>query len=98
MKEYWFARRFPLRDMRSGMAPIHWKGWAAGIVFLLAMLLGGAAFWWFGAHGSMVKGAALFVAVAAAATVGFIGVAHRMGDHVRTVADYREDRKRASGQ
>lgn len=98
MKEYWFARRFPLRDMRAGMAPIHWKGWLVAVAFFAAMTLGGIVGWWLADHGQSTKGIVVFCAVAAAAAIGFIGVAHRTGDHVRTVADYREDRKRASGQ
>jgi F0F1-type ATP synthase assembly protein I len=98
VKEYWFARRFPLRDMRSGMAPIHWKGWAVAVAFVAAMAIGGILGWWFTDHGQMTKGIVVFGAFAVGAAIGFIGVAHRMGDHVRTVADYREDRKSASGQ
>lgn len=98
MKEYWFARRFPLRDMRPGMAPVHWKGWAVAGAFVAAMAMGGILGWWFAGHGETTKGVIVFSVFAVVAAIGFIGVAHRMGDHVRTVSDYREDRQRASGQ
>lgn len=96
MKQYWFARRFPLREMRGGMAPIHWKGWLVSCAFVAAMAAGGAAGWWLADHGDTTQGVVLFSAVATVSGIGFIGVSHKMGDHVRTVADYREDRNRAA--
>lgn len=95
MKEYWFARRFPIGAMRSGMAPVHWKGWAVAFGFVLAMCLGGLGAWWFIARGEMTKGFIVFGVVAVVSAIGFIGVAHKKGDHIRSVADYRKERTRA---
>lgn len=91
-KEYWFARRFPFGDRRGAMAPVHWKGWAVSFLFVIALMLGGVAFAWFGAQDDLLKGAAIFVVVAFFATIWFIGTSQRKGDLVRTVADYKKDR------
>jgi hypothetical protein len=92
MREYWFARRFPIGAMRSGMAPVHWKGWAVSLGFMAAMCIGGLGAWWFIGRGDVTKGAIVFGVVAFVSAVGFIGVAHKKGDHIRTAADYRKDK------
>lgn len=89
-REHWFARRFPLGDMRSGVAPVHWKGWAVAFAFVVALLLAGGAFWWFAARDQAVKGAFVFGVFAAAAALGFIRVANKKGDHVNCIADYEK--------
>ena len=95
MKEYWFARRFSIGAMRSGMAPVHWKGWTAAAGFVCALAVGAAGAWWLAQRGEITKGVILFSVVAVVAMIGFIGVSHKTGDHVRTVADYREENRRA---
>lgn len=94
-RQYWFARRYPLGNPRSSMAPVHWKGWAVSIAFV-ALLLGGAgAFVWFSLEGNMLEGAAMFGVLAFMAGAWFVLMTTANGDHVRTVADYKEEKKRA---
>lgn len=88
--EYWYARRYPLGSMRTGMAPVHWKGWALTMAFVAALALAGALFWWFAQRDEVVKGVAVFGVSAAGAGLGFIRVAHIKGDHINCVADYRK--------
>jgi hypothetical protein len=77
------------------MAPVHWKGWMVAFAFLVAMLVGALVGGFFLLSRQWVTGAVVFVSFAFVAGAGFIGVAHRKGDHVRTVANYREDRQSA---
>jgi hypothetical protein len=93
-REYWFARRFPIGNPRSGMAPVHWKGWLVAWAFLALMLGGAGAFVWFALEGNLIEGAAMFAIIAFIAGVWFVLMATANGDRVRTVADYREVRKR----
>lgn len=95
MTEVWFARRFPLRSMRSGLAPVHWKGWLVVLAFVLAMGLAGAVLWWFVSTGQMMKGALSFAGLSGVAMLGFIRVAHKRGDHINCVADYSKGKLRA---
>lgn len=92
--EYWFARRHPIGNGRNGMAPISWKGWLVALGFVLGMIAGGGAFAWYALDGKIPQGIAAFVALAFASGVTFIGVSQKKGDHVHTVADYREGRVR----
>lgn len=92
-REYWFARRFPLGDTRQGNAPVHWKGYAAALVFASALTVGGVAFAWLGGHGEMFIGAVVFGAVALVAGVWFTMTAKANGDPSRTVAAYGKDRR-----
>ena len=95
MTEIWFARRFPVGDPRKAMAPVHWKGYLAAGMFVVALLIGALAFAWMGAHGQIVQGAAAFIVAAAVGTIWFITVAERTCDKTRTVADYQKERARA---
>jgi hypothetical protein len=81
--------------MRSGMAPVHWKGWAVAWAFVFGMIAGAFVGAWFMMTGQVLKGALVFGAFAVVSAIGFIGVASRKGDPVRTVTDYREDAARA---
>jgi hypothetical protein len=92
-RDYWFARRFPLSDRRQSFAPVHWKGYAASLVFLLAMIGGGAAFAWLGANNDMFEGIVVFAIVALLAGLWFTTTAKANGDPIRTVADYKKDRQ-----
>ncbi|MBY0564489.1 MAG: hypothetical protein K2P58_09905 [Hyphomonadaceae bacterium] len=95
MSEYWFARRYPLGDMRSGMAPINLKGWLVAVAFCVGLALGGAAFWWFASNGLTVKGALSFAVIAGVSALGFIRVANQKGDHVNCIKDYHKGKLRA---
>ncbi|MEZ5996275.1 MAG: hypothetical protein R3C25_11040 [Hyphomonadaceae bacterium] len=88
--EYWFARRFPLGQMRSGMAPVHWKGWAVVAAFVAALAAGGLLWAWFAARGDNGRGVFAFALMSAGAALGFIRTANKKGDHVHCVADYRK--------
>jgi hypothetical protein len=94
MTEYWFARRFPVGNPRSGMAPVHWKGWLVVAVFLLAMIAGAATFAWLGADGRVAEGAAVFALFAFGAMIFFVTLSREKGDRIRTVDDYRKERAR----
>lgn len=95
MTEYWFARRYPLGDPRSSMAPVHWKGWLVAAVFVIAMLAGAGAFVWFSRLDRMAEGAAFFTLAAFVGGVFFVTVSRQHGDRVRTVADYKEEKNGA---
>lgn len=94
-REYWFARRFPLGDRRQAYAPVHWKGWMATALFVLALCGGGAAFVYFGMHDQMMEGVAAFSITAFVAMSCFLLLVRANGDPVRTVREYKEDQKRA---
>jgi hypothetical protein len=93
-EEYWFARRFPIGSPRAGLAPVHWKGYAVVAIYVVVLLAGALAFAWFGAHDNMMEGIAFFVLAAFLGGIFYITVARQKGDRVRTVADYKKDRKR----
>lgn len=93
MSEYWFARRFPLGSHRAAMSPIHWKGYAVVAIYVTVLVIGALAFAWFGANGNMPEGIALFVMAASLGTIFYITVARQKGDRIRTVADYKRERK-----
>jgi len=88
-KEYWFARRFPLTDRRKAMAPVHWKGWAAALIFIAALGVGGLGFLWMALSGHLVQGVVVFAIAAVVAAGWFITIAVAKGDPTRTVAEYR---------
>lgn len=88
--EYWFARRFPIGDIRGGMAPVSWKGWAVALAFVGALVVGAAIWWWFAQRGENTRGVVAFAIVAAAAGLGFIRTANRKGDHAHCVRDYQK--------
>jgi hypothetical protein len=92
-REYWFARRFPLKDPRQSYAPVHWKGYAVSLLFVAALTAGGVAFAWLGARGDLFMGVLVFAGVALVAGAWFVLTAKANGDPVRTVADYRKDRQ-----
>jgi hypothetical protein len=89
MAEHWFARRFPVGHPRSALAPVSREGWLVTLGFVVAMVLGGAAYVALDLAGYTVLAIVVFAAVAAAAGFAFIATAQRKGDHSRTVADYR---------
>ena len=94
MTEYWFARRFPVGNPRSGMAPVHWKGWLVVLGFFILMLAGAAGFAWLGMADRVVEGAAVFALFAFGGMIFFVTIAREKGDRVRTVDDYRKERAR----
>lgn len=94
MKEYWFARRYPLGDRRSAIAPVHWKGRAISAVYVAALSAGGGLFVWMGMTDRLLEGIAIFAIVAFVAALWFMLTARANGDPVRTVSDYKKDDRR----
>jgi membrane protein YdbS with pleckstrin-like domain len=92
--EYWFARRFPIGHARRGMAPVHWKGWLASVAFVVGLFAAAAAGYWLYSIGEVTRGVVAFSAGAFLVAIWFIGISHKKGDHVHTVADYREGKVR----
>lgn len=92
VKEYWFARRFPLGDHRNAMAPVHWKGWLVSSIFVLVLMIAGVAFAYLGATDQLMFGIAEFILVAFIATSWFLLTSRANGDPVRTVAEYKKDK------
>lgn len=92
-REYWFARRYPLKDPRQAFAPVHWKGYLVSLVFVSALTAGGVAFAWLGANNEMFEGVIVFAAVALCAGFWFTTTAKANGDRIRTVADYKKDKQ-----
>lgn len=93
--EYWFARRYPMKAMRSGMAPVHTMGWVVSAAYLLALAASAAVGVWFADRGGLGEGLAAFGVFSLGATLGYVRVVHTKGDHIRCVADYREEKARA---
>lgn len=92
-REYWFARRYPLKDRRQAFGPVHWKGYLVSLTFVFALTGGAVAFAWFGANGELFEGVMVFAVVALLAGVWFITTAKANGDRIRTVADYKKDKE-----
>lgn len=93
-REYWFARRFPLGNARSGLAPVHWKGWVCSLIFVGVMLLGAGVFAYFALQDEMFHGAAIFVVLAIVGGGWFILVSQANADRVRTIEDYKREKTR----
>jgi hypothetical protein len=90
MKEYWFARRFPVGHARSAMAPVHWKGWAMFGVFVAAMLVGGLGFVLSALNGGWLWGIIVFVSLTAMGAGMLLIAVNAHGDATKTVEDYRK--------
>lgn len=91
MNEFWFARRYPLGDMRPGLVPIHWKGWALIIAFVAALAADTALGAWFAGGDQAPRGILFCIILAFGALLGFIRVRNTKGDHVKCAADYRKE-------
>jgi hypothetical protein len=93
--EFWFARRFPLGHARQGYAPVHWKGWAATLAFVLALAGGGAFFAWDAiVEQNLVRGAAVFIVAAFVGIAWYLLVVRANSDTLHTVADYKGGKPR----
>ena len=93
--EFWFARRFPLGNPRQGYAPVHWKGWAATLAFVLALAGGGAYFAWDALiEQNFMQGAAVFIVAAFVGTAWYLLVVRANSDTLHTVAEYKEGKPR----
>jgi len=87
--EYWFARRFPISDARKSLAPVHWKGFAVAGIFVVALVIGAAAFAWMATQGYFAQGLVVFAAAALIGGGWFITVASAKADRTRTVEEYK---------
>jgi len=93
--EYWYARRFPVGHPRSGMSPVHWKGWAMFGVFVGAMAMGLIGWGLSQANGQWLMGLLVFISLTVlGAGMLLISVAQH-GDTARTVDDYRKAKTHA---
>lgn len=92
-REYWFARRYPLKDGRQAFAPVHWKGVVVSLIFVCALTTGGVGFAYLGANDNLFMGIAVFAGVALVAGAWFTLTAKANGDPIRTVADYKKDKQ-----
>ena len=92
-REYWFARRHPLKDRRQAIAPIHWKGYLVSLIFVSALTGGAVAFAWLGANDDMFEGIIVFAIVCLLAGVWVTMTAKLNGDPIRTVEDYKKDKQ-----
>lgn len=93
--EFWFARRYPLGSPRQSYAPVHWKGWMATLVFLAALLGGGAYFAWDAlVEQNFVQGMAVFIVAAIVGTTWYLLVVRANSDTLHTVADYKKGKPR----
>ncbi|HRO04219.1 MAG TPA: hypothetical protein PLS69_11505 [Terricaulis sp.] len=93
--EFWFARRYPLGSPRQAYAPVHWKGWMATLVFLAALLGGGAYFAWDAlVEQNFVQGMAVFIVAAIVGTTWYLLVVRANSDTLHTVADYKKGKPR----
>lgn len=88
-EERWFARRFPPGHPRSAMGPVHWKGWAAFVIFFAMTVASGAAFLLAVAAGLFVWGVIVFVIATFVSAGWLLLVVRARGDRTRTVSDYR---------
>lgn len=89
---YWFARRFPVGNARSGIAPVSREGWLVVAIFVGGMVLGGLAFLLLGLNGQFIVGIIVFVLMAVFSGGMFIGMAMSRGDRVNNVEDYTAGR------
>ena len=89
-KDAWFARRKPVGHASHAMAPVHWKGWAVIIAFLVAIQIGGVVFMALAQQGALIQGITAFVALTVLGASGFLVALHAKGDTTRSVADYRK--------
>jgi len=96
MNTAWFARSYPLREMRAGMAPVAWQGWVVLAGFLAVLVAAAGAGAWLASVGGTLKGAALFGFLAAAACLALMRIVNKTGDHIRSVAEYRHDQAAAA--
>jgi hypothetical protein len=90
MSEIWFARRFPVGHPRSGMAPVHWKGWAMFGVFLASMLIGALGFVLSALNGGWMWGLIVFASLSAIGAGMLLLAVDARGDPTKTADDYRK--------
>ncbi|MBL8550788.1 MAG: hypothetical protein JNJ73_12460 [Hyphomonadaceae bacterium] len=90
MKEIWFARRFPVGNPRSSMAPVHWKGWMMFGVFVAAMAIGALGFALSAVSGQFLWGVIVFLALTAMGAGMLMLAVVTHGDTEKTVDEYRK--------
>jgi hypothetical protein len=84
----WFARRFPVGHPRNAMGPVHWKGWAAMVLYV-GMTIGGAlAFLLMAIAGLFVTCVILFVVIAFGSLLALLIVSSLKGDETKTIEEY----------
>jgi len=90
-QEIWFARRFPVGDARSSVAPVHWKGWMMFAVFLACMAVGALGFALSAIGGKIIWGLVVFAALTAMGAGMLLISVVQHGDQQRTVEEYKKN-------
>lgn len=88
-QEIWFARRFPVGHPRTGMAPVHWKGWMMFAVFIACMAVGALGFVLSAIGGQFLWGVVVFAAMTAMGAGMLLIAVAQHGDQQKTVAEYK---------
>lgn len=97
MASYWFARRFPVEEVKNTrMAPVSSEGWAVVAFFAGCMIAGGVALFLFSfAYRAPFIGVVTMVVFAAVGATVFLWLANTKGDKHHTVDDYEQGRVRS---
>jgi len=98
MAKYWFARRFPVAEVKNTrMAPVSSEGWAVVGLFVGCLVAGalGLITFSFGYREPFVGVLTLLVFTAIGATA-FVWLTYAKGDRHHTIEDYKSGRVRQS--
>lgn len=87
-QEYWFARRFPKDNPRNSMGPVHWKGWVAFALFVMALIGGGLMFLLLAIWGAIWIGLIAYALVAWGALMALLKIVAMKGDQTKSTEDY----------
>jgi hypothetical protein len=95
--KYWFARRFPVGEVRNNrMGPVSSEGWAVVALFAGCMIAGGVGLFLFSfAYRQPFVGVVTMLVFALVGAAAFISLAYIKGDKAHTVDDYKAGRVRA---
>lgn len=96
MAKYWFARRYPLTEVRNTrMAPVTSEGWAVVAFFAGCLVAGGVGMFLFSlVYRQPAIGIGTMIVFAIVGSATFIGLAYAKGDKQHTVDDYKAGRVR----
>ena len=94
MAKYWFARRFPVEQVKADrMAPVNSEGWAVVAFFVGCMVAGAVGLFVFSfAYREPFIGVVTMVIFAIVGAGTFTWLANVRGDKQHTVDDYRSRR------
>lgn len=94
MNKYWFARRFPVTEIKANrMAPISTEGWAVVGLFVGCLVAGAVGLFTFSfTYRSPFLGVVTMAVFALVGGIAFISLALLKGDTVHTVEEYKSGR------